>query len=462
MSQIEIQSVYDNEHPLSGNGLKASFEFENAVNDSNNLISGYYDGAYRFEHQYVDIPDSNALDLTNEITISAWVYPTSGAQGYVVSKWRAYILQFTGTAYGNTMQGAIYNSGSFTPLATSTTIPLNTWSHVVFTYNKTISKIYINGELSGNTTSTASIDTNNNNLTIGGRNSTDRTRDFNGTIDEVHVYNTALRDDEIKELYEKGEITAKEYKDFNFRNYNPNLGIFIQPDDRIFNVYNPQNFNKYSFEDNSPYNKEDPTGHCPQCFAAVVGFTISSVGYMLTHDGSGWSHVGNTYAHGTIGAASAAASVSFIVTGGRVAATSGVLGLLSKVGQASIGAGSYALTKTIEDEEVDPTELSIAAALGLISPISLKEGSFVSSYGLTKNTLKISANQGFNSLISSFTTQISDTTKKIVTPKKHSGRDIGGLYYSGIDSGVLDNIDSAIKNKETSGDLIRRLQSQYN
>jgi hypothetical protein len=118
MSQSEIQNVYNSEHPSTGNKLVSSFEFENAVNDSNNLIMGEYDGAFRFEHQYVDIPDYNALDIAGDITISAWVYPTSGAQGYVVSKWRSYILQFRGTAYSNTMQGAVYTSGTFTHFQT--------------------------------------------------------------------------------------------------------------------------------------------------------------------------------------------------------------------------------------------------------------------------------------------------------------------------------------------------------
>jgi len=49
--------------------------------------------------------------------------------------------------------------------------------------------------------------------------------------------------------------------DFNFRKYNPEWGLFTQPDDIIQNIYDPQALNRYSFERNNPYKYTDPTGH---------------------------------------------------------------------------------------------------------------------------------------------------------------------------------------------------------
>ncbi|HIH41657.1 TPA: hypothetical protein HA239_04535 [Candidatus Woesearchaeota archaeon] len=49
--------------------------------------------------------------------------------------------------------------------------------------------------------------------------------------------------------------------DFHFRQYNPEFGIFMQPDTLIQNVYDPQSLNRYAFERNNPYNRVDPTGH---------------------------------------------------------------------------------------------------------------------------------------------------------------------------------------------------------
>lgn len=48
--------------------------------------------------------------------------------------------------------------------------------------------------------------------------------------------------------------------DFRFRKYDPELGIFTQPDAVISQVYDPQVLNKYSFERNNPYNYIDVDG----------------------------------------------------------------------------------------------------------------------------------------------------------------------------------------------------------
>ena len=48
--------------------------------------------------------------------------------------------------------------------------------------------------------------------------------------------------------------------DFNFRKYDPELGIFTQPEQTFPDVYDPQQLNKYSFERRNPYKYVDPTG----------------------------------------------------------------------------------------------------------------------------------------------------------------------------------------------------------
>jgi RHS repeat-associated protein len=110
--------------------------------------------------------------------------------------------------------------------------------------------------------------------------------------------------------------------DFRFRKYQPEWGIFTQPDSIIQDIYDPQGLNRYSFEDNTPYNRQDPTGHCPWCIAATAGFVYSSFEYMLTHDGSGGSNVLNTYEAGLAGAVSWGAAT----TGYVGAALGGITG----------------------------------------------------------------------------------------------------------------------------------------
>jgi RHS repeat-associated protein len=260
---------------VSTNGLVSYYALEGGAFDDGvgnqgtvvnaTLTIGKVRDAYLFSgSSYVKVNDSNSLDLTTGITISAWIYPRSSTQSYVVEKQGAYMIQFvSGT---NTTQGGIYVGGTWTTLATSDAIHLNTWTHVVFTYNKSNAVIYINGVSNGTGTSTSSIDTNNNPLWIGAKNSTDRTRDFNGSIDEVGVWNRALTSSEVSDLYNYGGQFDSGFRstDFNFRRLNPSTGLFEQPDSLISEIYNPQSLNRYMFELGNPYRYVDPLGHIPK------------------------------------------------------------------------------------------------------------------------------------------------------------------------------------------------------
>ncbi|MBN1792139.1 LamG domain-containing protein, partial [Candidatus Woesearchaeota archaeon] len=177
-------------------------------------VDGKVRQAYKFDGSadYLQVPDGpdSGLDLDDAITISTWVKPARATQGYMVAKYGAYMLQFSGSP-NNTTQGGVWISGSWNPLATSWTIPLNQWSHIVFTYNKSNAYIYVNGAQAGYGYNVNTITENDNPLMIGGKLPTDRSRDFNGSIDEVGLWNRALSPSEIKELYDYGSKFQSEY-----------------------------------------------------------------------------------------------------------------------------------------------------------------------------------------------------------------------------------------------------------
>jgi RHS repeat-associated protein len=77
--------------------------------------------------------------------------------------------------------------------------------------------------------------------------------------------------DPYGEIISGGEIGRYQYEgkefsfvtgdyDFNFRKYDPELGIFTQPDAVLVNVYDPQQLNRYSFERRNPYGYVDRDG----------------------------------------------------------------------------------------------------------------------------------------------------------------------------------------------------------
>ena len=80
-------------------------------------------------------------------------------------------------------------------------IPIDTWTHVAFSYDGNYLKLYLNGVLDAVSKEVSgTINPAGTNLAIG--NNLSKTRGFKGIIDEVRIYNRALNAAEIKRLYE--------------------------------------------------------------------------------------------------------------------------------------------------------------------------------------------------------------------------------------------------------------------
>ncbi|MEL5858852.1 LamG domain-containing protein, partial [Aeromonas veronii] len=134
------------------------------------------------------------------LRISSWL--NMGIVCWVLAGqgWRSYLRsRATPRSYEGMVKGVNQT------LTTNTKIPLNTWSHIVIRYDAMAAgnqrqKIYINGVADtarGNDAN--SLRANTQNLEIG-RDYID-SRSFNGRIDEVAIYGSALSDTQIAELY---------------------------------------------------------------------------------------------------------------------------------------------------------------------------------------------------------------------------------------------------------------------
>ncbi len=157
---------------------------------------------------YVSIPDSQSLDVADELTILAWVKPysfsNSSYEGIVHKNYYGDLAQKT--SYGLCVN---YNNGRprfflstddgyGQSLTADTELVCNQWQHIAVTYKSGDARIYRNGGIDGSSASiTGNISTSSDPLTIGKRHSFY----FNGEIDEVCVYNKALSADEIGWIY---------------------------------------------------------------------------------------------------------------------------------------------------------------------------------------------------------------------------------------------------------------------
>ncbi|MBI2451473.1 LamG domain-containing protein [Candidatus Pacearchaeota archaeon] len=163
-------------------------------------VQGKFNQGCGFDSQseYITIPDSGSLDLTNALTISAWVYPkgSTGRTQAIAYKYASYGLTLNNNLYA--FAEMCYTTGNCNNnVQSSNQLTTNQWHHVVFTFDGANLKIYVDGVLAGTRARQGVIQKTNTNLQIG----LVSNWNFNGAIDELVVFNRALSESEILELY---------------------------------------------------------------------------------------------------------------------------------------------------------------------------------------------------------------------------------------------------------------------
>lgn len=158
---------------------------------------------------YLPLGNASGLQLTTG-TISAWIKTSDAGSSFR----GIFVKQF---AYGLFLENnilTVYDWGSGFGISTHTNLANNQWHHVVITFNSGVSNgtfIYIDGVLTLTITITVSNQLNGlsigcGGLSVGNGNTCDN-QFFKGIIDEARIYNRALTQAEINQLYAMGEGT---------------------------------------------------------------------------------------------------------------------------------------------------------------------------------------------------------------------------------------------------------------
>jgi glucose/arabinose dehydrogenase len=163
--------------------------------------SGKYGAALSFNgaNSWVTVGDSNSLDLTNGLTLEAWVQPAALGTTWrtVIFKERPggmvyslYANQDTSRPVGQVFTGAERN------VTGTAALGLNVWTHLGSTYDGANLRLYVNGVLVATTAVTGAMSASTGVLRIGGNSIWNEW--FSGAIDEVRVYNRALSQSQIQ------------------------------------------------------------------------------------------------------------------------------------------------------------------------------------------------------------------------------------------------------------------------
>jgi len=174
---------------------------DGTLNGDPQWVTGHLGGALDFDGNgdFVEIPHSQSLSITKEITIAAWTYMRANASGEmaIVSKggWAANDLPYELTETpGGVIFWQFYDDGGRDTCAPDSP-PVDEWHHIAATYDGNIFKCYIDGELADEWEYVGTMPENTASVNIG-----QRSRGgclFNGIIDEVVIYDRALSEDEI-------------------------------------------------------------------------------------------------------------------------------------------------------------------------------------------------------------------------------------------------------------------------
>ena len=168
-------------------------------------------GSFNGSSSFINIEDStaNAFGFANMTgSISVWVNPSvlgtslglmakrdegsPGNRQWILRKYTDNKIQFIAYQTDSTSQYIYSNS----------TIDINIWTYVTITLTTTEMKIYLNGQLD-NTQSTTytTIQNDGADLTIGRQGANSNSNWWNGSIDQVRIFSTALTQANITDLY---------------------------------------------------------------------------------------------------------------------------------------------------------------------------------------------------------------------------------------------------------------------
>jgi hypothetical protein len=190
-------------------------------------------GAYRFDgiNDWIEVEDNSTLRLTNAFTLAAWFkvpspYPENHSA--LLGKGRS----AKGSGYNMLInpgaRGIVagVNDGSAN-YGVKTIDPLSPekWHFASISYDGMLLRFYIDGELKDSKRAAFSLQKSAQPLNIGKELTGSLSRYFTGVIDDVYIYNRALREDEIQYLGQIPEIIKVETANFNFYSNDENRGF---------------------------------------------------------------------------------------------------------------------------------------------------------------------------------------------------------------------------------------------
>ena len=154
---------------------------------------------------YVEVSDDYSMDITDEITLEAWVNINDfSSAGYLMAKNYGSLDEMTYAVYIQTderlhivLDDIMWDTGYV--------VPIGQWKHLVVTWDGTTVRLYVDGIENWSDSHAGSLTPNDRTLVVGARNNTTSgtSYHFDGIIDELRIHERALLADEIQARYDE-------------------------------------------------------------------------------------------------------------------------------------------------------------------------------------------------------------------------------------------------------------------
>lgn len=218
--------------PFNGNANDESGNGNNGTNNGASLTADRFNNinsAFSFNgtSNYINIPNNNTLN-PGSITISAWINSNADATNIqsgvkaIVTKWYQqincnnlgdnYNVQLSFLNNQSVLVGSTIANNQVSNYITSQTnlIGLSTWRHIVFIHDiNNGQQLFIDGIQINSNTINGSLCTTLNDLLFGADNFNGSIwRFFNGKLDDIGIWNRALTQQEITDMYNGCQLSV--------------------------------------------------------------------------------------------------------------------------------------------------------------------------------------------------------------------------------------------------------------
>lgn len=250
LTQNQIIQEMNSAYPVNGAGLVASYSFEtnftnatgNYTYDTNNVVAGQINGSFNFDGKIGKYVLNNYKIPYESTTISLWakINDCTIANCYLFSARNQSddtpLLQASLQSNGKYIWQLRSSAGTGLISLQQISSALNKeYHHILFFFNKSdnTTGIFIDGILDTYTTYSGGTWNKFDNFAIGATGSTLGNSPFNGSIDDVRIYNRSLSASEVLTLYNAGK-----YRQYSYSTTNGTIGSTqINTDSqRVYNV----------------------------------------------------------------------------------------------------------------------------------------------------------------------------------------------------------------------------------